>query len=137
MTDADNDVTVTAYSSAGQVISVTDPNSNVTTYSFDAMNRETGMTAAAGSAIAGVSTFTFDKAGNQVTATDPDNDTTTTTYDYAESYYLPPSHLCRPQKNGSEAVSWGRISVPKLRVSPGKVSLVLTFRSENLVSRAA
>jgi YD repeat-containing protein len=47
----------------------------------DAMNRETGTTDAAGSAIAGISTFTFDKAGNPVTSTDPDHDTTTTTFD--------------------------------------------------------
>ncbi len=54
---------------------------DVTTYSYDAMNRETGMTTAAGTAIAGLTTFTFDKAGNQVTSTDADNNTTTTTYD--------------------------------------------------------
>ena len=63
------------------MISVTDANSNVTTYSFDAMNRETGMTDAAGSAIAGVTTNTYDAAGNEVTSTDPDNFTTTTTFD--------------------------------------------------------
>ena len=81
--------------------------------------------------------YTYDSAGRLTQVKDPLSNLVTVSYDYAESYYLPPSHLCRPQKNGSEAVSWGRISVPKLRVSPGKVSLVLTFRSENLVSRAA
>ncbi len=70
ITNADSDVTVNVYSSAGQVTKVTDPNSNVTTYSFDAMNRETGETDAAGTSIAGVNTYTYDAAGNQVTATE-------------------------------------------------------------------
>ena len=81
ITDADNDVTVKVYSSAGQVTKVTGPNQNVTTYSLDAMNRETGMTDAAGSSIAGVTTNTYDAAGNEVTTTDPDGYTTTTTFD--------------------------------------------------------
>ena len=81
ITNADNDVTVKVYNGAGQVTQVTDPNSNVTTNSYDAMNRLIGTTNAAGTTIAGVSTFTYDKAGNQVTSTDPDHNTTTTTYD--------------------------------------------------------
>lgn len=81
ITNADSDVTVNVYNSAGQVIKTTDPNGNVTTYSYDAMNRETGETDAAGTSAVGVNTFTYDKAGNQITSTDPDNDTTTTTYD--------------------------------------------------------
>ena len=48
ITNADSDVTVKVYSSAGQVTKITDPNTNVTTYSYDAMNRETGETDAAG-----------------------------------------------------------------------------------------
>ena len=81
MTNADSDVTVTAYSSAGQAISVTDANSNVTTYAFDAMNREIGMTTAAGTAIAGITTYGYDAAGNQTTVTNPVSEITTTTYD--------------------------------------------------------
>src|SRR5262249_8403425 len=81
ITDADNNVTVNVYSSAGQVTKVTDPNNNVTTYSYDPMNRETGLTAGAGSTAAGVNTYTYDAGGKQVTATDPDNFTTTTSYD--------------------------------------------------------
>jgi RHS repeat-associated protein len=81
ITNADSDVTVKAYSSAGQVTSVTDPNSNETTYTLDAMNRETGMTTAAGSAIAGTTTYGYDAAGNQTTETDPTGYTITTTYD--------------------------------------------------------
>ncbi len=80
-TNADSDVTVNAYSSAGQLTSVTDANSNKTTYSYDAMNRETGMTTAAGSAIAGVTTYGYDAGGNQTTETAPTGYTTTTTYD--------------------------------------------------------
>ena len=61
--------------------SVTDANSNVTTYSYDAMNRETGMTTAAGTAIAGMTTYGYDAAGNQTTVTNPVSEITTTTYD--------------------------------------------------------
>ncbi len=60
---------------------MTDPNGNSTTYSYDAMNRETGMTTAAGSAIAGVTTYGYDSGGNQTTETAPTGYTTTTTYD--------------------------------------------------------
>ena len=74
-------VTFVAPRVAGQVTKVTDPNTNVTTYSYDAMNRETGETDAEGSSIAGISTYTYDAAGNQITSTNPDNHTTTTTYD--------------------------------------------------------
>jgi RHS repeat-associated protein len=81
ITNADSDVTVNVYSSAGQVTKTTDASTNVTTFTYDQMNRMTGETDAAGSSIAGVSTFTYDAAGKQVTSTDPDNDTTTTTYD--------------------------------------------------------
>jgi len=81
ITNADSDVTVDAYSTAGQLTSVTDPNGNETTYSYDAMNRETGITTAAGSAIAGVTTYGYDAGGNQTTETDPTGYTITTTYD--------------------------------------------------------
>jgi RHS repeat-associated protein len=58
-----------------------DPLGTAATYSFDAMNRETGMTSAAGTAMAGVTTMGYDAAGNQTTVTNPADETTTTTYD--------------------------------------------------------
>ena len=58
--NADGDTTVNVFSSAGQITQTTDPNDVVTTYSFDAMNRETGMTNAAGTGMAGVTTNVYD-----------------------------------------------------------------------------
>jgi RHS repeat-associated protein len=74
-------ITYGTYNSFVDPSTTTDELGRTTSYSYDAMNRETGTTDAAGSSIAGVTTFTYDAAGNQITSTDPDNDTTTTTYD--------------------------------------------------------
>ena len=55
---------------------------NVTTYSYDAMNRETGDDQRGRDRRWPASTTNvYDKGGNQVTSTDPDDETTTTTYD--------------------------------------------------------
>ena len=81
ITNADSDVTVNTYNSAGQVTEIKDPLGTLTTYSFDAMNRETGMTNAAGTGLAGITTYGYDAAGNQTTVTDAADETTTTTYD--------------------------------------------------------
>ena len=79
--NADGDTTVNEYSSAGQITETTDPNGMSITYSYDAMNRETGMTNAAGTGMAGVTTIVYDKGGNQTSDTNAADETTTTTYD--------------------------------------------------------
>jgi RHS repeat-associated protein len=79
--NADGDTTVNQYNSAGQVTETTDPNSMNITYSYDAMNRETGMTNAAGTGMAGLTTLVYDTGGNQTSDTNAADQTTTTTYD--------------------------------------------------------
>ena len=81
ITNALGDVTVLSSNSAGDVTQTKDPLGMLVTYSFDQMNRETGMTDAAGTALAGVYTYGDDAAGNQTTVTNPLNFTTTTSYD--------------------------------------------------------
>ena len=70
-----------SYNSQGNVIKFTDGRSNSTTYSFDALNRETGST----DALNDITTITLDAAGNvtEVQAPTPAGQTArTTTYAY-------------------------------------------------------
>jgi RHS repeat-associated protein len=70
-------VTTTAYDPVGNVIAVTDPNTNTTAYLFDVDNRQVSMVNAAGD-----TTLTmYDGDGNVLTITAPNNNTTTNIYD--------------------------------------------------------
>ena len=69
-----------AYDSQGDVIKTTDGRGNSTTYSFDALDRETGSTDALGD----ITTITMDAAGNvtEVQAPTPAGQTARTTLLY-------------------------------------------------------
>jgi RHS repeat-associated protein len=73
-----------AYDGDGDLASETDPDGNVTSYTYDALGDELSQTgpAPAGAASPPVSTATYDSDGEQLSATDPDGDTTQATYDY-------------------------------------------------------
>jgi|GEM_PF-1592447 len=70
-------VTTTAYDPNDNIIAVTDPNTNTTTYMYDADNRVISMVNAAGD-----TTLTqYDPVGNVMSQTLPNNDTVTNVYD--------------------------------------------------------
>jgi RHS repeat-associated protein len=70
-------VTTTTYDPDNNRIAVTDANGNTTAYTYDALDRQTGRTNAAGD----VSTTAYDPVGNVLQTTDPRGDVTTTVYD--------------------------------------------------------
>jgi YD repeat-containing protein len=80
-----NPTTVTSYDGDGNVLTVTDPNGNVTTYTYDAAGREvseldpnpTNGTASGGP----LTTYAYDAAGNVSSVTDPLSHTTDYDYD--------------------------------------------------------
>jgi RHS repeat-associated protein len=72
------------YAAAGNVLTATDPNNRVTTYTYD--SRSNVLTATADSGTGGLAlqaTYSWDAKNNLVTATDPLSHTTTYTYDTA------------------------------------------------------
>src|ERR1051326_935179 len=68
-----------AYDRQGNLISVTDPNGNVTSYLFDDLGQMVQQT----SPVTGVTTYTYDAAGDLLSTTDANGATTTRTYDAA------------------------------------------------------
>jgi len=70
-------VTTTAYDPVGNVIAVTDPNGNTTSYIYDGDNRQTSMVDAAGDA----TLTSYDPVGNVITTTAPNGNITTNVYD--------------------------------------------------------
>ncbi len=81
------------YNNDGDVISTTDERNNVTTYSFDAMNRETGTT----NALGGITTYTYDSGGNLIEDQEPtpSGQTARTTY-YAYDSMNRPTTITDP-----------------------------------------
>jgi YD repeat-containing protein len=75
--DASQISTSYGYDVQGNLGSVTDPNGNVTTYSYDDFGRMMQQT----SPVTGTTTYTYDLAGNLLTTTDANGATTTRTYD--------------------------------------------------------
>jgi RHS repeat-associated protein len=59
-----------AYDAAGNLLSTTDRLGRLTTYAYDALNRQTGATWTVSSVVTNVQTFTYDAASNQLTAAD-------------------------------------------------------------------
>ena len=72
-----NPTTVTAYDTAGNVISVTDPDGDTTTYQYDNLNHKKAET----DALEHTTTYSYDTAGNLVSATDPKGNTADYIYD--------------------------------------------------------
>jgi RHS repeat-associated protein len=70
-------VTRYTYDVRGNLISVTDPNGNVTAYVYDDFGRLQRQT----SPVSGATTYTYDSAGNVLTTTDANGAVTTRTYD--------------------------------------------------------
>jgi RHS repeat-associated protein len=81
LTDALGYAVTTAYDAAGNTLSVTDQNSHVTSYAYDADNRKTTQTDACGTGLARTTTTAYDQVGNVQTVTDALNHTTSYTYD--------------------------------------------------------
>ena len=70
-------VTAIAYDGVGNRLAVTEPNGNTTIYQYDADNRRTQETNAAGD----VTKTTYDGVGNAITTTAPNLNVTTNSYD--------------------------------------------------------
>ena len=75
--DGNDAVTITTYDANNNRLSITEPNGNATTYQYDALNRRTTQTNAAGD----VSTMTYDGVGNVTTMTAPNGNVTGHAYD--------------------------------------------------------
>jgi RHS repeat-associated protein len=69
--------TTTAYDPVGNVLAITDPVTNTTTYAYDADNRRTNMVNAASD----TTRTSYDGDGNVLTVTAPNGNITTTVYD--------------------------------------------------------
>ena len=83
ITDAQNNVTSYQYDARGNRTAVIDPVNGAahpTTFSYDIMNRLTGITYPDGSTVG----FTYDVRGRRISATDQNNRTTTYAYDDAD-----------------------------------------------------
>jgi RHS repeat-associated protein len=72
-------VTRYAYDVQDNLLSVTDPNGNTTTYAYDDFRRMQTQT----SPVTGLTSYTYDEAGNLTATTDANNATTRRTYDAA------------------------------------------------------
>ena len=71
-----NPETITTYDAAGEVVSVEDPDSNVTSYAYDGIGREASVT---GTISSDVTSYAYNPAGDLQSITDP---VTTTSYTY-------------------------------------------------------
>ena len=77
MTDAQGNVTTTAYDAAGDATLVTDPLGHTTATAYDALDRATAVT----DALNHTTTTTFDAAGNVATVQDANSSVTSYAYD--------------------------------------------------------
>jgi len=75
--DSSDAVTRYSYDANGNRLTLTEPNTNVTSYVYDALNRLVSQTNAAGDLTA----YTYDRVGNVTTTTDPNGNIITNTYD--------------------------------------------------------
>jgi RHS repeat-associated protein len=73
-----------AYDEDGNLVSVKDPEGNVTSYTYDALGDQTSVTdpQLPGQSAAGTWTYTYDADGEQLSAKDPLGNQTQQTYDY-------------------------------------------------------
>jgi YD repeat-containing protein len=78
-------VTENTYDAVGNLLTVTDPLDNVTTFAYDALYRLTTLTEAdpdgGGSLTSPVTTYAYDAVGNRTSLTDPLDRTTEFEYD--------------------------------------------------------
>lgn len=70
-------VTAYGYDERENLISVTDANGNTTVYTYDGINRNTGVVYADGKVLS----YVYDKSSNIISQTDPNGTTTTNSYD--------------------------------------------------------
>jgi RHS repeat-associated protein len=92
-------ITLYAYDKQDNLISVTDPNSNVTTYSYDDFRRLQTQT----SPVSGATNYSYDTAGNLTSTTDSNNAVTVRTYDAANR---PTGATSTRSGLPTEAVTW-------------------------------
>ena len=78
------------YDNVGRVTSATDPNAHATTFTFDALGRETQMVEPVDATHTLTTTFGYDAVGNQTRITDPNGNATIVTYN---SWNLPESRI--------------------------------------------
>ena len=87
ITSGNTETTSELFDADGNVVQVTDPMSNVTSYSFDGLNRLTSQTApdpdGAGPLTSPVTIYGYDAASNLTSIEDPNLHTTTYSYDAA------------------------------------------------------
>lgn len=75
--DADDAISRYTYDAGNNRLALTEPNGNTRTYEYDALNRSTKETNAAGD----VTRYTYDGVNNLITTTAPNGNVTTNTYD--------------------------------------------------------
>ncbi|MEO8034190.1 MAG: RHS repeat-associated core domain-containing protein [Acidobacteriota bacterium] len=92
-------VTSYAYDPQGNLVSVTDPNGNMTSYTYDDFALLQHQT----SPVTGVTTYSYDAAGNLLSTTDANGATTTRTYDAANRVLAAVS--TKPSQT-AETVTW-------------------------------
>jgi YD repeat-containing protein len=92
-------LTLYDYDVADNLVSVTDPNGNVTSYAYDDFGRMQKQT----SPVSGLTMYSYDPAGNLASSTDANSATTTRTYDAANRILTSTS-----ARTGfpTEAVTW-------------------------------
>ena len=73
--------TTTAYDAVGNVRSTTNPVGATTSYAYDALNRQTQMIEAYGSAVQRTTTTSYDAVGNVLSTTNPRGYVTSYAYD--------------------------------------------------------
>jgi RHS repeat-associated protein len=75
------ETTVFTYDDLGNLLTETNPRGEQTRNVYDADNELSSSTAAYGTSVAAVTSYTYDGDGHQLSITDPNNKTTTYTYD--------------------------------------------------------
>jgi len=99
--------TAYAYDVAGNLVSVTDPNGNITSYAHDDLGRMVSQA----SPVTGTTTYSYDAAGNLNSTTDANNAATTRTYDSLGRVVTSVATL----GSSSETVTWTYDGSPSFR----------------------
>ncbi|HEV8436077.1 MAG TPA: DUF6531 domain-containing protein, partial [Thermoanaerobaculia bacterium] len=104
------------YDVQGNLTSVTDPNGNLTTYTYDDFGRTTKQV----SPVTGTTTYAYDLAGNLLTTTDANGATTTRAYDALSRPLFATSTL---SGSPSETINWS-YDEPSITYGIGRLTAV-------------
>jgi YD repeat-containing protein len=111
-------VTGYGYDAQNNLTSVTDPNGNVTTYTFDDFGRMRTQV----SPVTGTTTYVYDAAGNILTIADANGATTTRTYDLANRLLTATSTR---SGQANETVTWGYDDATSGRYGLGRLASMI------------